>query len=385
MPILPRIAAYTEELVATRRDIHAHPEIGFEEERTSELVTNKLSSWGIEVHRGIGRTGVVGVLKGEPGSRRIALRADMDALPMQEETGLPFCSKNPGRFHGCGHDGHTTMLLGAARYLAETRGFEGTAVFVFQPAEEGLGGARAMIADGLFEHFACDEIYALHNTPDLPQGSVVVGPGPAMAGADFFDVTITGRGSHGAMPHQSVDPLVVVNAFFQAAQTIVSRNVDPLKAAVLSITRMGGGSAYNVIPGEAHLGGTIRAFDDEVRSLVRERLRALGAGLAASFNARIQIDIRDIFTVLVNHDEQARAMAEIAGEIVGAENVSSAPYPMMGSEDFADMLKVVPGAYAWIGMADGPALHHPKFSFDDLILPVGSSLLARLVERRTSI
>jgi amidohydrolase len=385
MPILPRIAAYTEELVATRRDIHAHPEIGFEEERTSELVTNKLSSWGIEVHRGIGRTGVVGVLKGEPGSRRIALRADMDALPMQEETGLPFCSKNPGRFHGCGHDGHTTMLLGAARYLAETRGFEGTAVFVFQPAEEGLGGARAMIADGLFEHFACDEIYALHNTPDLPQGSVVVGPGPAMAGADFFDVTITGRGSHGAMPHQSVDPLVVVNAFFQAAQTIVSRNVDPLKAAVLSITRMGGGSAYNVIPGEAHLGGTIRAFDDEVRSLVRERLRALGAGLAASFNARIQIDIRDIFTVLVNHDEQARAMAEIAGEIVGAENVSSAPYPMMGSEDFADMLEVVPGAYAWIGMADGPALHHPKFSFDDLILPVGSSLLARLVERRTSI
>jgi amidohydrolase len=385
MPILPRIAAYTEELVAIRRDIHAHPEIGFEEERTSELVSNKLSSWGIEVHRGIGRTGVVGVLQGQPGSRRIALRADMDALPMQEQTGLPFCSQHPGRFHGCGHDGHTTMLLGAARYLAETRRFKGTAVFVFQPAEEGLGGARAMIADGLFEHFACDEIYAMHNTPDLPQGSVAVGPGPAMAGADFFDVTITGRGSHGAMPHQSVDPLVVANAFFQAAQTIVSRNVDPLKAAVLSITRMGGGSAYNVIPGDAHLGGTIRAFDDEVRSLVRDRLRALGAGLAVSFDARVEIDIRDIFTVLVNRDEQARAMAEIAGEIVGSENISGAPYPLMGSEDFADMLKVVPGAYAWIGMADGPALHHPKFVFDEAILPVGASLLARLVERRTAV
>jgi hippurate hydrolase len=203
-----------------------------------------------------------------------------------------------------------------------------------------------------------------------------------MAGADFFDITIIGRGSHGAMPHQSVDPLVVANALFQAAQTIVSRNVDPLKAAVLSVTRMGGGSAYNVIPGEAHLGGTIRAFDDEVRSLVRDRLRALGAGLAASFNVRIEIDIRDIFTVLVNHDEQAHAMAEIAEEIVGSKNVSSTPYPMMGSEDFADMLKVVPGAYAWIGMADGPALHHPKFIFDDSILPVGASLLARLVERR---
>jgi amidohydrolase len=385
MPVLPRIAGYTEELVAIRRDIHAHPEIGFEEERTSELVSKKLSSWGIEVHRGIGRTGVVGILQGQAGTRRIGLRADMDALPMQEETGLAFRSNNPGRFHGCGHDGHTTMLLGAARYLAETRDFEGTAVFVFQPAEEGLGGARAMIADGLFEHFACDEIYAMHNTPDLPQGSVAVGPGPAMAGADFFDVTITGRGSHGAMPHQSVDPLVIANAFFQAAQTIVSRNVDPLKAVVLSITRMEGGSAYNVIPGEAHLGGTIRAFDDEVRSLVRERLRTLGAGLAASFGARIEIDIRDIFTVLVNHHEQARAMAEVASQIVGSDNVSTVSYPMMGSEDFADMLKIVPGAYAWIGMADGPALHHPKYVFDDTILPVGASLLARVVERRTLI
>lgn len=385
MPILPRITAYNEELVAIRRDIHAHPEIGFEEERTSELVRNQLSSWGIEVHRGIGLTGVVGVLQGQPGSRRIALRADMDALPMQEQTGLPFASKHPGQFHGCGHDGHTAMLLGAARYLAETRGFEGTAIFVFQPAEEGLGGARAMIADGLFERFACDEIYAIHSTPDLPKGSVAVGPGPAMAGADFFDVTINGRGSHGAMPHQSIDPLVVANAFFQAAQTIVSRNVDPLKAAVLSVTRMEGGSAYNVIPDEARLGGTIRAFDDDVRSRVRDRLRALAAGLTASFGARIEIDIRDIFSVLVNHEKQARAMADTAGEIVGPENVSSAPYPMMGSEDFADMLKLIPGAYAWVGSADGPALHHPKFIFDDTILPIGASLLARLVERRTSV
>lgn len=384
MPALTAIEAFTDELVAIRRDLHAHPEIGFEEVRTSGIVAAKLEAWGIEVHRGIGGTGVVGVLQGTGGpGRRIGLRADMDALPMDEITNLPWRSTIPGRMHACGHDGHTTMLLGAARYLAENRGFVGTAIFVFQPAEEGLGGARAMLADDLFERFPCDEIYGIHNAPNLDPGQIAVFPGPAMAGADFFDIKITGKGSHGAMPHVGRDPVIVAISLAAALQTIVSRNADPREAAVLSITQIHAGSAYNVIPEEAALAGTVRTFSPEIAKLIRERMREICAGMAATFGVQVDIDIRGIFDVLVNHPEQAVATAAVAAEIVGAGNVLTEPKPVMGSEDFADMLRVVPGAYAWVGHAGSVPVHNPAFVLDDGILPIGASLLARLVETRS--
>jgi amidohydrolase len=306
----------------------------------------------------------------------------MDALPMEETTNLPWRSTIPGRNHGCGHDGHTTMLLGAARYLAENRDFTGTAVFVFQPAEEGLGGARAMLADKLFERFPCDEIYGLHNAPNLEPGQISVFPGPAMAGADFFDIKITGRGAHGAMPHMGRDPVVVAITLAAALQTIVSRNADPREAAVLSITQIHAGSAYNVIPNEAALAGTIRTFSPEIGALIRERMREIAAGMALTFGVEIDVDIRSIFDVLVNHGPQAEAAAAVAREIVGDENVLTEVKPVMGSEDFADMLRVVPGAYAWVGHAGNVPVHNPGFILDDGILPVGASLLARLVETR---
>ena len=385
MPALPEILSFTDELVAIRRDLHAHPEIGFEEVRTSNIVAEKLAAWGIEVHRGIGKTGVIGILHGTGGpGRRIGLRADMDALPIQEVTNLPWRSTVAGKMHACGHDGHTTMLLGAARYLAENRAFKGTAVFVFQPAEEGLGGARSMIAEKLFERFPCDEIYGLHNSPDLDPGQISIFPGPAMAGADFFDIKITGRGSHGAMPHMGRDPIVVAMSLANALQTIVSRNADPREAAVLSITQVHAGSAYNVIPEEAVLAGTIRTFSPAIGALVRERMREIAPGTAASFGVTIEVDIRNIFDVLVNHEAQTQAVVEVAAEIVGADGVLTEVKPLMGSEDFADMLRVVPGAYAWVGHAGTVPVHNPAYVLDDGILPVGASLLARLVETRAA-
>jgi hippurate hydrolase len=383
MPTIDRIDSYAEELTAIRRDLHAHPEIGFEEVRTSGIVAEKLTSWGVEVHRGLGGTGVIGVLKGKgEGTRRIGLRADMDALPMEENTNLAWRSTIPGRFHGCGHDGHTTMLLGTARYLAETRDFDGTVHFIFQPAEEGLGGARAMIKDGLFQKFPCDEIYGLHNAPDLAHGEIAILPGPAMAGADFFDITITGYGAHGAMPERSKDPVVIAMTLGQAMQSIVSRNVDPLQAAVLSITQIHAGSAYNVIPGEAKLCGTVRAFDDGVRALIRERMHKLAAGIAAAFDVEITVDMRDGFSVLVNQQEQSDYVAEVARSVVGADNVITRAQPKMGSEDFADMLQTVPGAYFWLGHHGDVPVHNPGFVLDDNILPIGASMFARIVETR---
>jgi amidohydrolase len=383
MPNIDRIDAFADELTAIRRDLHAHPEIGFEEVRTSGIVAEKLAQWGIEVHRGLGGTGVVGVLKGSGnGTRRIGLRADMDALPMEENTNLTWRSTIPGRFHGCGHDGHTTILLGAARYLAETRNFDGTVHFIFQPAEEGLGGARAMIKDGLFDKFPCDEIYGLHNAPDLNHGELAILPGSAMAGADFFDITINGYGAHGAMPERSKDPIVIAMALVQALQSVVSRNVTPTDAAVLSITQIHAGSAYNVIPGEATLAGTMRAFSDEVRALMRERMRTICAGTAAAFQAEIDVDIRDIFSVLVNQEEHSRVVAEVAKTVVGPNNVKTRAQPKMGSEDFADMLHAVPGAYFWLGHDGSVPVHNPAFTLDDKILPVGASLFARVIETR---
>lgn len=384
MPILNRAAELQDEVAEWRRHIHARPELLFAVENTAAFVAEKLKEFGVdEVVTGIGRTGVVGLIKGKgEGRRTVGLRADMDALPMDETTNLPFRSTIPGRFHGCGHDGHTTMLLGAARYLAENRDFTGTAVFVFQPAEEGLGGARAMLADKLFERFPCDEIYGLHNAPNLDPGQIAVFPGPAMAGADFFDIKITGRGSHGAMPHVGRDPVIVAISLAAALQTIVSRNADPREAAVLSITQIHAGSAYNVIPEEATLAGTIRTFSPDIAKLIRERMREIAAGMALTFGVQIDVDIRDIFDVLVNHGPQAEAAAKVAAEIVGADNVLTEVKPIMGSEDFADMLRAVPGAYCWVGHAGSVPVHNPSFILDDGILPVGASLLARLVETR---
>lgn len=384
MSPIDRIRTYADDLVALRRDLHAHPELGFEEVRTSGIVAERLEKLGFAVHRGLGKTGVVGVIEGRPGSRRIGLRADMDALPIEEETNLPYRSTVPGKMHACGHDGHTTMLLGAARYLAETRNFDGTAVLVFQPAEEGQGGARAMIADGLFEKFPVDEIYGIHNSPYGPQGTFHVRPGPAMAAADFFDIRITGRGAHAAQPNRSVDPIIVATALAQAMQSIVSRNADPLKSAVLSITQIHAGAAYNVIPESAHLAGTVRTFDPDLRTLVGERIRALAEGFGAAYGASIRVDLHDVFTVLNNSPEQSTAAAETAIELFGADNVDANTEPRMGSEDFSDMLAAVPGAYAWLAGNPGPGLHNAGYDFDDSLIPLGAAFLARIVERRSS-
>lgn len=383
MPVLSKIADYARELTAIRRDFHEHPEIGFEEVRTSGIVADLLRSWGVdEVHTGIGKTGVVGVLNGKKEGRTIGLRADMDALPMDELTNLPYASKKPGSFHGCGHDGHTTMLLGAARHLAETRNFAGRAVFIFQPAEEGLGGARAMLADGLFEKFPCDEVYGMHNNPMAEPNKVGVKPGPAMAGATFFDITIQGVGSHGAMPHLSRDPIIIASSLVQNLQTIVSRNVDATKPAVLSVTKFHSGSAYNVLPESAVISGTIRFFDDAVKVLIHERVRQLCAGFAQSYGVQIDADLRDIFNVLVNDEACSKAYLEAAAEIVGAENISDKIDLMTGSEDFADMLNAVPGAYCTLGHKGSVPLHNPHFILDDDMLPVGASIMARIVEKR---
>ncbi len=384
MPILPTIANSTDELTGIFKDLHAHPEIGFTEIRTASVVAEKLREYGVdEVHSGIAETGVVGLIRGKGhGNRRIGLRADMDALPIHEETNLPYSSTNPGTMHACGHDGHTTMLLGAAKHLAHTRDFDGTAVLIFQPAEEGLGGARGMLAAGLFDKFPCDEVYGMHNAPNGRPGKVGICKGAAMAGASFFDITVQGKGSHAAMPQQSRDPLVIASALVGQLQTIVSRNVPPLKTCVLSVTQIHAGSAYNVVPDTATLAGTIRYFSDEVRDLAETRMKELCDGFETAYGVNIRLDLRNIFDVLINNADLSDAYLEAASDIVGAENISGTDDPATGSEDFADMLKVVPGAYCRVGHSGTVGLHNPGFFLDPEILPVGASIMARIVERR---
>lgn len=382
MPVIDRIADFTEDLVAIRRDIHEHPEIGMQEVRTSALVADLLQEWGITTHTGIGKTGVVGVLEGRAPGRAIGLRADMDALPIDEKTNLPFASKTPGIMHACGHDAHTTMLLGAARYLTETRAFDGTAVFIFQPAEEGLGGARAMLADDLFTRFPCDEIYGMHNMPNGEPGTVGVKPGIAMAGADFFDITINAAGAHAAMPHLSIDPIVIGASLVQQLQTIVSRNVPPISSLVLSITQIQAGSAYNVIPSQCTIKGTMRYLDAELADTARQRIRNLCEGVARSYGVQIDIDTRETFNVLVNDDALAHNILHIAADVVGSNNAKLTTDPVLGSEDFADMLRAVPGAYCTIGHDSTTPLHSDDFTLDESILPIGASIYARLVEQR---
>lgn len=382
MQLPERIRAMADDLTAIRRDLHAHPELGFLEVRTAGIVAEQLRSCGIEVTTGIGRTGVVGVLDGNRPGRTIGLRADMDALPIDEQTNLPWASRTPGVMHACGHDGHTTMLLGAARYLAETRDFAGRAVFVFQPAEEGLGGARAMIADGLFERFPMDEIFGLHNSPYHEPGVIGVTPGPAMAGAHFFDIEVTGKGSHAAMPEVGIDALVIATSLVQQLQTIVSRNIRPTSPLVLSVTTFHAGTAYNVIPETARIGGTIRYYDEAAADLAVERMHAIGDGIAHGYGVVVDVQVRNIFDVLHNDEALSAEMVRAAEGLVGAEQAICKSELLMGSEDFADMLRLVPGAYCTIGHAGNVPLHNLAFVLDDEILPLGAALLARMVETR---
>lgn len=384
MSVIPKIEAFAAELTEIRQDFHAHPELGFEEVRTSGIVAEKLRAYGVdEVHEGLGGTGVVALIKGQGGgNRRVGLRADMDALPIVEASGVPYASTNPGRMHACGHDGHTTMLLGAARYLSETRDFDGTVVLIFQPAEEGLGGARRMIAEGLFEKFPCDEIYGMHNDPNSEPGVVSVTPGPAMAGASFFDITVKGTGSHAAMPHQSKDPIVIGTSLVQQLQSVVSRNTPPTKPVVLSVTKFNAGSAYNVVPDTATISGTIRYFHDDVSEMADARIRELCAGMAQAYGIEITVDLRNVFDVLLNDAELTTAYVAAAADIVGKDMAAESSEQATGSEDFADMLKVVPGAYCRVGQAGSVPLHNPAFVLDDAILPVGASIYARIVETR---
>lgn len=385
MAVIDEIAAYADDLVSIRRDFHEHPELGMQETRTSGIVAKLLGEWGIEVHTGIGNTGVVGVLNGRKAGRMIGLRADMDALPIEERTNLPFASKNPGVMHACGHDAHTTMLLGAARYLADTRQFDGTAVFIFQPAEEGMGGARAMLADDLFNRFPCEEIYGMHNMPSGRPNKVGVKPGQAMAGADFFDITIQASGSHAAMPHQSIDPIVIGTSLVQQLQSIVSRNVPPTSPLVLSVTQIHAGSAYNVIPSECTISGTMRYFDNELADTVRNRMRSLCDGVAKGYGIDVSLDRRNIFDVLVNDEALSQVMLDVAADVVGSENTEVTENLVTGSEDFADMLRVIPGAYCTVGHEGTLPLHNDGFILDEGILPVGASIYARLIEKRTAV
>lgn len=384
MSIPQRIQSFANDLTAIRRDLHEHPELGFEEVRTSGVVAKHLEAMGIEVTLGLGKTGVVGVLKGNRPGRTIGLRADMDALPIDEQTNLPYASKNPGVMHACGHDAHTTILLGAARYLAETRDFAGTAVFIFQPAEEGLGGGRQMIADGLFDQFPCDEIYGLHNSPFHEPGAIGITPGAAMAGADFFDISVTGKGCHAAGPHTGIDSILIASTLVQNLQSIVSRNVDASNKIVLSVTQFHAGNAYNVLPETVKLAGTLRYFDREAAELVRTRMRDICAGMERSYGVGIEIDMRNVFDVLENDPKLSMAVHDVACDLVGdAAQVST--QQVMGSEDFADMLQVVPGAYCVIGHAGTVPLHNPGFVLDDAVLPLGAALFAKMVETRGAI
>ncbi|HKK30994.1 MAG TPA: M20 aminoacylase family protein [Alphaproteobacteria bacterium] len=387
MPIINSIAAMQDEMAEWRQDIHAHPELAFEEHRTSQLVAEKLESWGIKVTRGLGKTGLVGTLEGrEPGSRTIGLRADMDALPILEENDLSYKSQNEGVMHACGHDGHTTILLGAAKYLAETRNFKGTVHFIFQPAEEGYAGAKAMIKDGLFERFPCDEVYGLHNYPEMPLGSVGVTAGPMMAAADTFDIRINGRGGHGAYPHNSIDPVLIGSQIVVALQSIVSRNANPQKSGVISVTRFHAGEAFNVIPDTALLGGTVRTFDPKVQDMIEMRMGEIAGGIASALGGRAELVYRRGYPVTVNNDEKSEVAAEIAAKVVGMDKVQRDVEPVMGAEDFSYMLNEKPGCYIWLGQkgegAGKGSLHHPEYNFNDAALPIGASYFANLVEER---
>jgi amidohydrolase len=384
MPVIPAVLEFADELTDIRRDIHAHPELGFEEQRTSDIVATKLAEYGCEVHRGLATTGVVGTLRRGNSLRAIGLRADMDCLPMQELNEFAHRSQYDGKMHGCGHDGHTTVLLGAARHLAQTRNFEGTVHFIFQPGEEGYGGGRVMVQQGLFEKFPCDAVFALHNKPGIPVGHIAVRAGPLLAASDRFDLRIKAKGGHAAYPHHGIDPFVIGAQTVLGLQTIVSRNVDPIDSAVITIGFMRGGSAYNVIPDELHIGGTVRSFRPEVRDLLERRMGEVARGTAALHGAMAELDYRRGYPPTINHAAEAAFAADVAAEICGEAAVNRNVAPTLGGEDFSYMLEARPGAMVWLGNGPGDGgchLHNARYDFNDSAIPVGVSFFARLVER----
>jgi len=384
-PVLERARSYHDQLTEIRRDIHAHPELGLDTHRTADIVAGLLESWGIEVHRMVDGAAVVGVLRSGNGPKSIGLRADMDALPILEATGAAHKSNTAGVMHACGHDGHTTMLLGAARYLAETRAFTGTVNFIFQPGEEGMGGALAMLEEGLFEKFPCDEIYGMHNRPGVPVGHFSITPGTGMTGGAFFDITITGQGSHGARPNAGIDPVMTACHIGTALQSIVSRNLPPGDLGVLSVTQIHGGDAYNVIPERATMSGTVRAMKRETIDLIEANMKRTAEGVASALGAKADVDFRVIFAPLVNAPEPTAMVSDTAAELVGEPNVDRKKPPAPASEDFSFMLEKVPGAFILLGNGeDSASVHNDRYDFNDDAIPLGVTLWSRLTERALS-
>jgi len=385
MPIVNRVAALSDDMAAWRHDFHEHPELLYEVHRTAGIVADKLREFGCdEVVTGIGRTGVVGVIRGRNSAsgRTVGLRADMDALPITETSGVPFASKTPGLMHACGHDGHTAMLLGASKYLAETRNFDGTAIVIFQPAEEGGAGGKAMVDDGLMTRWGIQEVYGLHNMPGIPEGHFAMVPGPMLASSDALEINVRGKGGHaGAGPHRAVDTVLIGSQIVNALQSIVSRNVDPLKSAVISITVFQAGTASNIIPETALLKGTVRTLDPGVRDLVERRIGEVADSIARAYGGSAETVYRRMYPVTVNHERETDVAAEVARDVVGADRVNARMAPMMGAEDFSFMLEARPGAFVFLGTGPGNDCHHPSYRFNDAILGHGASYWVRLVEK----
>jgi amidohydrolase len=391
MKIIDSIVTQAASIAAVRRDIHAHPELCFQEVRTADVVADKLTAWGIPIHRGMGTTGVVGIVKAGTSDRAIGLRADMDALPMQEYNSFAHASKHAGKMHACGHDGHTAMLLAAAQHFAKHRNFDGTVYLIFQPAEEGGGGAREMIKDGLFEKFPVEAVFGMHNWPGPQVGSFAVSAGPVMASSSEFKIVFHGKGGHGALPHNAVDPIIMASQAVQAFQSIISRNKKPIEAGVISVTMFHAGAATNVIPDSCELQGTVRTFTTELIDLIERRMKEISEGLAAAFGGAVDFEFVRNYPPTINSEKEARFCAEVMAEIVGKENVT-AQEPTMGAEDFAYMLQAKPGAYAFIANGDGThremghgggpcMLHNPSYDFNDDLIPLGATYWVRLTEK----
>jgi amidohydrolase len=391
MKVLDAIAEQAAAIAAIRRDIHAHPELCFEENRTADVVAAKLTEWGIEIHRGLGKTGVVGILKNGSSDRAIGLRADMDALPIQEFNQFAHASQHTGKMHACGHDGHVAMLLAAAQYLAKHRQFDGTVYFIFQPAEEGGGGAREMIRDGLFKQFPMQAVFGMHNWPGLPAGQFALSAGPVMASSNEFKITIHGKGCHAAMPHNGIDPVVVACQMVQAFQTIVSRNLKPIEAGVISVTMIHTGEATNVVPDQAELQGTVRTFTVEALDMIEQRMREVAEHTCAAFGASCHFEFERNYPPTINHAAEADYARAVMADIVGPDNVRPQE-PTMGAEDFAYMLQELPGAYCFIGNGDGVhrlvghgegpcTLHNPNYDFNDDLIPLGATYWVRLIQK----
>lgn len=381
MPVINRIAEFADEVAEWRRDFHVHPELQYELPRTSGKVAELLRSFGVdEVVTGIAKSGVVGVIKGRGPGKTIGIRADMDALPILERTGLDYASQAPGRMHACGHDGHTAILLGTAKYLAETRNFDGNAVMIFQPAEEGGAGGRAMVEAGIMDRFGIDEVYGLHNMPGQEAGSIAMRVGGLMAASDEFNIVIEGQGGHAAWPHNTVDPVMIAAQLITALHTIVSREIDPIRSAVLSVTMMQGGEAFNIIPQKVKLTGTVRSLNDEVRDLMEERLKAVTKGIVETFGGTAEVNYRRGYPVVENTPDETAYAAAIAATVVGDDRVDANVDPKMGGEDFAYMLQSRPGAYVFLGNGPSSELHSDTYNFNDEIIPVGVSFFVKLVE-----